>query len=323
MIKSYLVRNIRNSNNCQRLYGSVNFKSFGNPTKSLNYNSNKSSASSPSSDEVVVSIKASQVTYEDIRTINGLSHVNKSLGIAGTTGVGSVQSIGSNVSNVKVGDNVLVVNNGTWSDSITIPHSSLYKINKLSDEESALLPSLLSAWAILTSYVPLKSGDSIIQIKTKGVIGLAINEVAKLLDIKVINLSLDELTSAGVEKKLPNQVLLGVTTIPGKPLNSLVKLLSDNGVVVVYQEPIVPVLSQDPVSLSVTNTIFHNKSISGFDFNSWVNNNSDKVSTGIDFIINGLNNKKITFKPKVYQLSQYLEAINEVEKSGILAVLKV
>eukprot|EP01035_Chromulina_nebulosa_P018413 gene18413-24117_t len=255
----------------------------------VSYNSNKSSASSPSSDEVVVSIKANQ--------INGLSHVNKSLGIAGTTGVGSVQSIGSNVSNVKVGDNVLVVSNGTWSDSITIPHSSLYKINKLSDEESALLPSLLSAWAILTSYVPLKNGDSIIQIKTKGVIGLAINEVAKLLDIKVINLSLDELNSAGIEKKLPNQVLLGVTTIPGKPLHNLVKLLSDNGVVVAYHEPIVPVLSQDPVSISVTNSIFHNKSISGFDFNTWASNNSDK--------------------------SQYLQAINEVDKSGILAVLKV
>jgi NADPH:quinone reductase-like Zn-dependent oxidoreductase len=85
-------------------------------------------------------------------------------GVAGTSGVGKVTKVGPSTTGFLGGDNVLVVSDGCWQDSGVYPANAVYKLPAdVSLEEAARLPSALSAYTILTKYVKLSSGDTVVQ----------------------------------------------------------------------------------------------------------------------------------------------------------------
>lgn len=124
----------------------------------------------------------------------------------GTTSVGLVDAVGPNVSAIKSGDNVFISYPGTWTDSLTIPIENVCKIPSLAAEEAALIPSVASAWAILTQFTPLKSGDIVISLGSSNPIGLAIAEVGKALELVVINANPSEVNSKEFKAKLKGTV---------------------------------------------------------------------------------------------------------------------
>jgi len=302
----------------KRSMGTISFKSFGSPATALEFSSQKAESSAASAGQVKVAIKASPVSYEDIRAISGLSFVNKCTGVAGTTAVGSISSIGSGVSGVSVGDSVLVVGNGLWSDSATVSASSVTKYSGLSLIEAALLPTLVSAWAILTkSGQSLSSGDVVIQTNGGSGVGQAISEVGKALGLLVHSIAESDITKATT----PKGAKLCITTATGKSQVDMLKLAGNNGTLVYYNGAVAPLNSVDGVGISITSAVFERKSVTGFDFTAWANANPSALTEGVSKISELLAAKKISLQPSLYSQTDYLKAISAVSSTGAAAVL--
>lgn len=246
--------------------------------------------------------------------------------MAGSTGVGSVTSIGSSVSNVGVNDKVLVVSSGVWTDNITVPASSVLKIpSSLSVEDSANLPSVLSAYAILNNFIKLETGDIIVQNGGETAIGQAITQLAAAHGLSVISATAADYDDANYPKKIAamGNVKLVITNSSKKTITkSLLRCLSPNGVMVVYNGEVAPGDS-DGIDVPVGMAIFKANSIQGFDFNVWMSTEPKNVHNAMTAVAAHFDTKKITLKSKVYPQAEYLKAMQDYQKSQEFVVLKV
>ena len=242
---------------------------------------------------------------------------------AGTNAVGIIDAIGSSVSGFKVGDSVFVSNSNVWSDNITVPSTSASKVPISTPEEAAIIPSLLSAWGILNNYESLKSGDNVLLLNSTDAIGQAVIHVGKLLELNIIQITDKNIHSDEIKTKLKalNNIKLSITNTPGKLSSDLLKYVNKYGSLVFYSGPIRSVLAGDVISMSVSASVFEQKSINGFDLTTWIQTNPASYNKGIQFINDNL--KKVTLKPKVYKYEDFLKGISAVQETGELAVLKV
>jgi len=297
-------------------------KSFGAPTSVLNFNNERSSSQpAPSAGEVVVQVVSSQVVHEDNRFIRGLSFANNNANsVAGVNAVGKVASVGSGVSGLKVGDSVFVLNSGSWSDSITVKASRASKISDVSDQ-FALMPSYLTAWAILNNSASagLKVGDSVIHTEGSSAIGAAISQVGKALGFNVTQVSEADLNSSDSKN-----AKLAISSLSGKPLRELLKHISNGGSIVTFNGALTPILSTTGVEVPTGASIFDNKSVNGFDLGAWVANNEGKFRDGCAAISSLLSDKKVSISDvKVVSQSEFQKALDAVQSSGSAVVLKV
>ena len=305
----------------KRSMGSVVMKGFGAPTSVLKFNNDKSSLHTPSEGEVVVQVVSSQVVHEDNRFIRGLSFANSNAhsSVAGVNAVGKVASVGSGVSGLKVGDSVFVLNSGSWSDSITVKASRASKILDVGDQ-FALMPSYLTAWAILNDSISagLKAGDSVIHTEGSSAVGSAISQVGNALGFKVTGVSEADLNSSDSKN-----VKLAISSLSGKPLRELLKHISNGGRIVTFNGALTPVLSTSGVDIPTGASIFDNKSVSGFDLGAWVANNEGGFRDGCAAISSLLSDKKIGINDvKVLSLADYQKALDAVQSLGSAVVLK-
>ena len=168
----------------ERGLATVSFAQFGQPSAVLK--SAASAAVAPSSGEVAVKIAAGHVTGEDVRAVRGLSLLRTKTGVAGSSAVGTVATVGSGVAGVSANDKVIVVSSrGVWADTVTVPSSAVAKLPAtLTDDEAAALPALLSAYAILTRFEALKAGDVVVQSDAEGAVGAAVAAVGKVRRVR-------------------------------------------------------------------------------------------------------------------------------------------
>lgn len=291
----------------QRSMGTVAFKTFGKTASVLEYSKASGVSTEPATGQVKISIKAAQVSTEDVRMIRGVSLTNKTTGVAGTTGVGSVTAVGSGVSGVKVGDSVLAIGSGLWTDSVTLPASSVFKVSSsIPVEEAANLPAAVSAYIILKS-VPLSAGDSVLQSSADSAIDLGVSQVGKALGYNVTSTS-------------DKPVKLAVSSSTGKAAHTLIKSLAHGGVLVSYNGV---KDSEDGVAAPVSSSIFDDVSISGFDLGTYAASNSSGISEAVTAVCGLYDSKKITLKSKVYPQAEFASAVTIAESTGGPAVIKL
>lgn len=308
----------------------------------------------PKSNEVKVNINFAQVMPEDERfvsiwiwqsfqsafnyfflsffvlnlalKIQGISFSsNTHHGVAGTAGVGTVVSVGANVATVKTGDNVIVIDNGVWSDNVTVSSSNVAKISSAPSEASAVLPTFVSAWAILNhSHTPLKAGDIVLQTEGKTALGSAVSQIGKALGFKVINVTPDEVLHADFRKKVATTgpARMAVTHHTGKVLREVMKVLEIGSTVVTYNGPITSVFSESPVEAAVSTYIFDAKSIHGFDLKTWMSSNPEKFREATAFVSSLLDEKKISLPVDSHAQSNFLPALDLVHAKEAAVVLK-
>jgi trans-2-enoyl-CoA reductase len=253
--------------------------------------------------------------------------VRKTVGIAGSTGVGSISSVGDGVSNLSYLDKVLVISSGVWADNVTVPATSVLKIpSKLSPEESANLPAYLSAYALLNNFADLKAGDIIIQSGGETAVGLAISQLGSSMGLKIVSATIAELEHAEFAKKvaaMEGKVKLTISNNSKKSVSkALLRVLSPGAALVLYNGDVSPVES-DGVDVPVGSVIFKANAIYGFDFNVWAQTSAEEVQKAMTAVAAQLDLKKITLKSKVYPQSEYLKAMAEVESTGAPVVIKL
>lgn len=69
--------------------------------------------------------------------------------------------------------------------------------------------------------------------------------------------------------------------IINKEVSSLLKVIADNGSLIVYNASYSPVSSTSPITIPVSSAIFHNIKVRGFDLFTWLRNDSASVKAAV------------------------------------------
>jgi len=317
--KALLFNGRRTNLHLSRNLATISFETFGTPSDVLS-TGKAAAAGAPGAGELKVSVKASSVLVEDVRTIMGNSlAAGKSVGVRGTAGSGTVTAVGSGVSDFSVNDSVLVVDSGLWADEAVVSKASACKLPKVSAEEAAVLPSYLTAWALLNNYVSLAAGDVVVQSNAGGSVGKAITELGKAMQLKVVAMSDADMAGG----KAAPAAKLAISGQSGSHIHSMLKGLSYGGGVVVYNGVVEAPASTTEAQAPVAAMIFNDVSVNGFDLSTWVSTNPEAYQKAVGEVMSLVEAKKVSLKPsKVFPQSDFQKAIAEVSTSAAAAVLK-
>jgi NADPH:quinone reductase-like Zn-dependent oxidoreductase len=225
----------------------------------------------PGAGEVLIDVELATLNKHDLLFIKGVFGGPPAPTVVGNEGFGRVAAIGPGVTNVKVGDHVLAPNLSlTWRKRLIAPARGLFP---LPDGDPLQLAQLdgnpPSAALMLSEYVDLVPGDWVVQNAGNSGIGRSVIAIAKRRGIRTISLVrrrelIDELEAAGADVVLLDEpaaveeaaraigtgsVRLAVYSVIAGPTATLLRLLSDRGVLVTYAAEIGQPLALDAHAL--------------------------------------------------------------------------
>ena len=225
----------------------------------------------PRAGEVLIDVELAPLNKHDLHFISGVFGGPPAPTVVGNEGFGRVAAIGPGVTNVKVGDHVLAPNlNLTWRERLIAPARGLFPLPDGDPLQLAQLGSNPpSAALMLSEYVNLAPGDWVVQNGGNSGIGRSLIAIAKRRGIRTISLVrrrelIDELEAAGADVVLLDEaaaveeaaraigtgsVRLAVYSVIAGPTATLVRLLSDRGVLVTYAAEIGQPLALDALVL--------------------------------------------------------------------------
>ena len=265
-----------------------------------------------------------------VSQISGLSLNHKYVGVAGTTGFGTVSAVGGGVSGIAVNDTVLVTGKHTWSDKATVPANSVVKIStSLPAEEAANLPAAISAWALLNNFngthgaaagTALKAGDVVVQSHGESAVGLAVTQLGRHMGLKVVSVGGSGAVAADIEAKIKEAgggpVKLAISSGSGKTCLTLLRSLAVNGTLVVYNGVVESLDAAAGITVPVASAIFQNTSVRGFDYCSWAASDPAAFQKAVASVVALTDAKKLSLKSKVFPSADFLAAISLVQTTG-------
>lgn len=110
---------------------------------------------------------------------------------------------------------------------------------------------------------------------------------------------------------------LCVASLGGMGSADAMKHLVKSGTIVLYNGSISPAVEGEVVNVSLTSSIFENKSVCGFDFTTWSKTDPENCQKAIDFAAGLLKGQKAA----QYKYADFASAIKSFEEKGTLAVL--
>ena len=165
------------------------YETHGNPRDVLHVESRAWPA--PAAGEAVVKMRAAPINPADLNQIEGKYPVRAELpATPGFEGAGLVAEVGANVTNVAVGDLVILPHNiGTWRDAVAVKADELVVVPKGIEPVHAAMLKInpMTAWRLLHDYVDLKKGDWLIQNAANSAAGRAVIQIAHELGYKSVN----------------------------------------------------------------------------------------------------------------------------------------
>lgn len=210
----------------------------------------------PAQGHVLVGVEYSPVNFHDLFFIGGHLAPPVLPAVAGNEGVGRVLAVGQGVTNVVVGDRVVLpLLSGGWRERLVIPHSGLFALPDGPVEQLAMLGSNVpAAGLMLSEYATLTPGDWVIQNAANGGVGRSVIVLAHERGLRTVSVVrraevVDELLSAGadvvvvegadVHREIAAQTLgatiaLGIDSIGGGAADTLLAALAPGTALVSY-----------------------------------------------------------------------------------------
>ena len=145
-------------------------------------------APSPKAGEALVKVDAAGLNYIDVYFRTGMYKAELPLTIGMEAG-GVVTAVGSNVSEVKVGDKVAYTGvAGAYAEQAVVPSSKLVVLpaGVSTKQGAAAMLQGMTAHYLATSTYPLKNGDTCLVHAAAGGVGLLLCQIAKLRGARVI-----------------------------------------------------------------------------------------------------------------------------------------
>ena len=144
----------------------------------------------PGPDEVVIDVKIASVNFPDVLIIQGLYQFQPPLPfVPGGECSGIISSVGDEVKNFVVGDNVFAMTGtGAFAEKLKANHNSVMKIPNSMDHEVAAALSMTYGTSLyaLKQRANLKAGETLLVLGAAGGVGLAAVELGKAMGAKVI-----------------------------------------------------------------------------------------------------------------------------------------
>lgn len=299
----------------------------------------------PEGKQVLVRMLAATVNPADINTIQGVYAIKPTLpSIPGNEGVGEVIEVGSEVGgDIKPGCRVIPRLSawGTWRTHALAQYTDLIKIP--SDVDLAMAATIAvnpgTAYRMLKDFVPLGTGDVVIQNGANSAVGQAVIQIAAALGLRTINVVRDRPEISELKQRLKDigatvvvtegelrkseevsalpKPSLALNCVSGRSGTEVLRQLASKGVMVTYGG-----MSRQPVTVPVGSLIFTDIALRGFWMTRWNKEHYDhpKRQQMLDDLFELVRCNKL--KPPAHSFvpfDSYLEAIkNAMPKEGML-----
>ncbi|WP_332824546.1 zinc-dependent alcohol dehydrogenase family protein [Ramlibacter sp.] len=241
----------------------------------------------PAAGQVRVKVLAAPINPSDVLTLTGEYGILPPLpAIGGNEGVGRVEELGPQVTNLKVGQLVLLpVGGGTWVSHLNAPANKLIALPEADPLQLAMLTvNPPTASLLLSRFVDLKPGDWVIQNAANSGVGSYLIQLAKLRGFKTLNVVRRESAAAAVAAEGGDVVLvdgpdlakrvraatggaevrLGIDAVGGEATDHLAACLCEGGVLVNYG-----MMSRQPCQVAPASFVFRDVTLRGFWLAKW------------------------------------------------------
>jgi len=265
------------------------YETHGNPADVLRVESRP--WPTPGTGEAVVKMRAAPINPADLNQIEGKYPVRPELpATPGFEGAGVVVHLGAKVTNVAVGDLVILPHNvGTWRDAIVVKAEDLVVVPAgIEPVDAAMLKiNPMTAWRLLHDYVDLKKGDWLIQNAANSAAGRAVIQIAGELGYNTVNVVrraelIDELRTEGGDVVLVDgenlrdeakgatggaPIRLGLNAVGGESALRLANCLAPGSTLVTFGA-----MSLQPLKIPNGLLIFKDLRFRGIWINKWYDN---------------------------------------------------
>lgn len=287
--------------------------------------------------EAIIAMQYAPINPSDLLLIRGVYGVKPSLPASlGIEGVARVAVVGTGVTNVKVGDLVLIPQGSpTWVSRIKVPAAGLFPLPEKADPQqlAMLVVNPPTAYGLLTEFVALKPGDWVLQTGGNSGAGRAVIAIAKQMGLRTVSTVrrpelVSELKALGADAvvldgpDLPRRVAeatggasvgLALDCIAGDGLQGVVDSLGHGGTCVLYGA-----MSSKPLSFWSGTPIFRDLTIRGFWVSNWYQKGPPEKIMGAlgriaAWIAEGVIHTPVT---AVYPLTEAKAALAHAMKGG-------
>jgi trans-2-enoyl-CoA reductase len=245
----------------------------------------------PAEGEAVVEMRAAPINPADLNQIEGKYPVRPELpATPGFEGAGVVVDLGAKVTNVAVGDLVILPHNvGTWRDAVVVKAEDLVVVPAGIEPVHAAMLKInpMTAWRLLHDYVDLRKGDWLIQNAANSAAGRAVIQIAHELGYKTVNVVrraelIDELRTEGGDVVLVDgenlrdeakgatggaPIRLGLNAVGGESALRLANCLAPGSTLVTFGA-----MSLQPLKIPNGLLIFKDLRFRGIWINKWYDN---------------------------------------------------
>jgi mitochondrial enoyl-[acyl-carrier protein] reductase / trans-2-enoyl-CoA reductase len=242
----------------------------------------------PSKGQILLEMLAAPVNPADLNVIEGrygeLPELPASIG---NEGAGRVIGLGAGTNGFAIGDLVLPLRRGTWTQFMLAESAQAVQLpRKMNAFQAAMLTiNPVSAWGMLNSFVRLQRGDWVVQNAANSAVGRCVIQIARSRGWKTLNVVrrsevIEELKTLGADEVVlegrdlreisaelcgPGKPRLGLNAVGGASALNLANALSDFGVLVTYGA-----MARQPLKIPNGLLIFRNLELRGFWASRWL-----------------------------------------------------
>lgn len=313
----------------------VQIKAFGNPEEVVEV-AELPDLKIAEHDDILVRVLLAPIGPADLGSFwGGYPRTNPDSVVPGIEAIGVVEDVGSTVTDINVGDRVLVLPVDNWSEQLLLKREQVARVSNKGDlfQQLSLKSNGATAALLLRSIVDLRAGDWVVQNAANSTVGQYLAQIAKALGIRTINIvrndaAADQLRKLGGDVVLIDgpdivteivaavegaPIMLGLDCISGTATMQIAEIVSDKGTVVVYGA-----LSNQTAQVHPLQLITKKISISGFWITSWFteapNHEIQKLITELDEM--AASGKLVTEIASVHQLSDIKTAVRNAGQGG-------
>ena len=242
----------------------------------------------PGMGEILLEMLAAPVNPADLNVIEGkYGELPVLPAIVGNEGVGRVVSLGGGTSGFFMGDLVLPMRRGTWTQFMLADIGTAVRLpQEMNAFQAAMLTiSPISAWGMLNSFVRLEKGDWVVQNAANSSVGRCVIQIARSRGWKTLNVVrrsevIEDLKAMGADEVVvegsdlgeaatefcgARRPRLGLNAVGGASALNLAGALSDFGVLVTYGA-----MARQPLKIPNGFLIFRNLEFKGFWASRWL-----------------------------------------------------
>ncbi len=242
----------------------------------------------PAGGQLLLAMSAAPINPADLNVLEGkYGELPELPAVVGNEGAGRVLAVGEGVEGFSVGDLVLPMQRGTWTQRMLVPAESAIRLPASIDEKQAAMLSVNPATALrlLRTVTELKEGDWVLQNAANSGVGRSVILLSKILGFKTLSvvrredaavelrelggdaviLEEDDLREAVKANCGKNRPKLGLNSVGGTSAVNLANGLANGGTLVTFGA-----MGRQPVKIPNAMLIFRDLRFTGFWLTRWV-----------------------------------------------------